>query len=234
MPSFPVPLPYPQHPGQAMLYPAVPPPPMVNEYGYQACPGPYPSEPHTVKSGEPPVPAFISTGQLGGIDGNRNFQPPLRGDTSSWRPSASHHGSRPHSGHEAGPHFNPTWHHQRTFGPRDNMNMPHGIGPGTFIRPFSQIFGPAPGYISRPGFPGILTNFWSIPAAADHIILHSDIVIVLNMQCAYILIMCACHGSNTTVYFSLSYGWHNGNANIKKLQVLLLLCILCLLHHPGK
>jgi len=142
-----------------MLYPPVPPPPlMVHEYGYQACPAPFPTEPHIVKSGEPPMPPFIPTGQLGGIDGHRNFQPPPRGDLSTWRPNTGHHSNRPHNGYEAGPHFNQTWRQQRTFGPRDNMNVPHGMGPGNFIRPIPQLFGPAPGYINRPGFPGIFSS----------------------------------------------------------------------------
>lgn len=157
MPPFPLPLPYPQQPGQPLLYTAVPPPPhMVSEYGYQAGPAPFHPEPHILKSGEPPMPAFIPTGQAGGIDGNRSFQPPPRGDLNTWRPNTSHHGNRPHGGHEAGSHFNQPWRHQRPFSPRDNMNMPHGMAPGPYIRPFPQFFGPAPGFISRPGFPGIL------------------------------------------------------------------------------
>lgn len=137
---------------------------MVHEYGYQPCPAPFPTEPHIVKSGEPPMPAFIPTGQIGGIDGNRNFQLPPRGDLSGWRPNAGHHGNRPHNGHETGPHFSQTWRHQRTYGPRDGMNMPHGIGPGAFIRPIPQMFGPAPGYINRPGFPGPAPPIYFVPA----------------------------------------------------------------------
>lgn len=159
MPPFHVTLPCHQPPGQPLLYPAMPPQLMLHEYGCQAWPAPFPPEHYIVKSGEPPMPGFIQTGQAGKMDGNRNFQPPSGGDVNSWRLNASHHGNRPHNGHEAGPHFNPRWHHQRAFGPRDNMNMPHGIVPGTFVRPFLPFLGPAPGLINRPGFPGILSTY---------------------------------------------------------------------------
>ncbi|ONK67449.1 uncharacterized protein A4U43_C05F150 [Asparagus officinalis] len=152
MPPFPVPLTYHQQPGPPMLYAAVPPPPpfMVHEFGY---PAPFTTEPHIMKSGETLMPALIPTGQAGGLNGDRNFRPP-RGGLNNWHPYTSHHGNRPHNGHEAGPHPNQTWRHQQAFRPRDNMDMPPGMTPGHIIRPTPQLLGPAPGYMSRPGFPG--------------------------------------------------------------------------------
>ncbi|XP_038986931.1 la-related protein 1A-like isoform X2 [Phoenix dactylifera] len=166
VPPFPVPLPYHQQPGQPMLYPIVPPPPLVvHEYAYQSCPAPFPNgEPHIAKPGcETPLPAFTPAGHAGGNDGSRNFHPPPRGDPNAWRPSASNFGSRPNNGHEPGSHFNQTWHNQRN--PREKINMPRGIGPRTFIRPVPQFFGLAPGFISGPRYPGPAPPMYYVPAA---------------------------------------------------------------------
>ncbi|XP_073104324.1 la-related protein 1A isoform X2 [Elaeis guineensis] len=168
VPPFPVPLPYHQQPGQPVLYPVLPPPPlMVPQYAYQPRPAPYPNgEPHIVKSGcETPLPAFVPTGHAGGNDGNKNFHPPTRGDPNAWRPNASNFGSRPANGHEHGSHFNQTWRNQRPLNPRDNMNMPHGIGPRAFIRPVPQFCGPAPGFINGPGYPGPAPPMYYVSAA---------------------------------------------------------------------
>ncbi|XP_073111183.1 la-related protein 1A isoform X3 [Elaeis guineensis] len=166
VPPFPVPLPYHQQPGQPMLYPIVPAPPlMVHEYAYQPCPAPFPNgERHIAKSGcETPLPAFTPAGHAGGNDGSRNFHPPPRGDPNAWRPNARNFGSRPNNGHEPGNHFNQTWHNQRN--PRDNINMPRGIGHRTFIRPVPQFFGLAPGFVSGPGYPGPAPPMYYVPAA---------------------------------------------------------------------
>ncbi|XP_008804064.1 la-related protein 1A-like isoform X2 [Phoenix dactylifera] len=168
VPPFPVPLPYHQQPGQPMLYPVLPPPPlMFPQYAYQPGPAPYPNgEPHIVKSGcETPLPAFIPTGHAGGNDGNRNFHPPTRGDPNAWRPNASSFGSRPPNGHEPGSHFNQTWCNQRALNPRDNINMPHRIGTRTFIRPVPQFCGPAPRFINGPGYPGPAPPMYYVSAA---------------------------------------------------------------------
>ncbi|KAJ6846010.1 la-related protein 1A isoform X1 [Iris pallida] len=166
MPPFPVhTLSYRQQPGQPLLYPAGQPPHMVHEYGYQAFPPPFPNEPHIVKAGcETPIHAFAPSSQAGGVDGNRNFQPPPRGDLSAWHPNTSNYANGPHNNHEPGRHFNPTWRNQRPFGPRENMNIPHGIGPRAYIRPFPQFFGPTPGFINGPGFHGPAPHMYYVAA----------------------------------------------------------------------
>lgn len=145
MPPFPVPLPY-QQPVQPMFYPPGPAASFM-AHDYQTRPRPFPIE--------PPMPVLIPVGQAVRINDARN---PVRGDSSNW------HGNRPHNSHEGAPYFNQPWHHQRPFGPRENMNMPHNMGPGSFVRALPPFFAPVRGYIGRPGFPGPAAPMYYVPA----------------------------------------------------------------------
>ncbi|XP_074571311.1 la-related protein 1A-like [Curcuma longa] len=146
-PPFPVHFTY-QQPGQPMLYPVLQPPTlMVPDYAYQSHHAPFPNvQPHIVNSGEPHMLGLVPTSQPGGNDGNRNFKP-LQRDPNNWHPNVPY-GGRPYNVRE------PPQMWRRPFGPRDSIDMPHGIGPRTFIRPVPQFLGHAPGFISGPGFPG--------------------------------------------------------------------------------
>ncbi|TYI26357.1 hypothetical protein ES332_A05G109400v1 [Gossypium tomentosum] len=128
----------------------VPPPQhmAVPGYGYQPVPGPFPGiDPQLVKSGsETTKNAFGPPVQ--GIDASRNMQPPPRGDSNAYPANFSNR--RPNM-QETG-HLNPGWNHQRTFNPREPINMPQGMGPRPFARP--PFFGPAPGFMVGPNFPG--------------------------------------------------------------------------------
>ncbi|XP_068658863.1 la-related protein 1A-like isoform X2 [Aristolochia californica] len=149
VPPFPVPISYPQ-PAMPPVYHAVVPPPAVpfSDYAYQPYPPPFPSgEPHMVKPGCEP---FIPSGQGGGIDANRSFQPPPRGDPNGF---GGNFPSRRYNIHEHGGRFNPTWRHQRGFNPRENINMQPNLGPRPFVRPPPHFFAPAPGFINGPPFP---------------------------------------------------------------------------------
>lgn len=112
----------------------------VPGYAYPPFPGPVPNvENHLAKSGsETPVQSFAPP----------LAQPPPRGDGNVYR--VNFHGRRPNSQEPFG-HWNPNWHPQRPFGPRDNVPMQPGVGPRPFVRPY---FGPGPGYMVAPGFAG--------------------------------------------------------------------------------
>lgn len=51
-------------------------------------------------------------------------------------------------------YVNPTWHRPWGVGPRENINMPRSSSPRAFMRPSPPVFGPAPGFIARPGVHG--------------------------------------------------------------------------------
>ncbi|KAL1098521.1 hypothetical protein V6Z11_D05G105600 [Gossypium hirsutum] len=126
-PQFPVTLPYYQPPiPPPVFHPMVPPPQHMAApgYGYQPVPGPFP-----------------------GIDPQL---PPPRGDSNVYPANFSNR--RPNM-QETG-HLNPGWNHQRTFNPREPINMPQGMGPRPFARP--PFFGPAPGFMVGPNFPGAI------------------------------------------------------------------------------
>ncbi|KAL0911612.1 hypothetical protein M5K25_019765 [Dendrobium thyrsiflorum] len=154
--SFPGPFPLHQQLIPPMSYPIVPPPSLiVPEHAYQAFPPPFPSEHRIVNSRvDVSVPPFALNSQVGGIDNNRNFQVPPRRDFNSWRPQNANNVYRPNNGQEPTNRFNQAWRTQRPFSPRDNMNMPQGIGPRTFVRPVSAYFGPSSGFIGGPGYHG--------------------------------------------------------------------------------
>ncbi|GMI97014.1 La related protein 1a [Hibiscus trionum] len=151
-PRFPVPLPYYQQPVPAVFHPMVPPPHIAVPgpgYAYHSVPGPFPGiEPQLVKSGsETTMQAFGPPVQ--GLDASRNTQPPPRGDPNAHPANFSNR--RPNM-QEPGGHFNPGWNHQRAFIPREPFPMQPGGGPRSFARP--PFFGPAPGFMIGPSYPG--------------------------------------------------------------------------------
>ncbi|KAK6246928.1 hypothetical protein QUC31_018493 [Theobroma cacao] len=149
-PRFPVPLPYYQPPIPPVFHAMVPPPHIaVSGYAYQPVPGPFPGiESQLVNSGsETTMQAFGPP--LQGIDPGRNVQPPPRGDPNAYPANFSNR--RPNM-QEPGGHLNPGWNHQRAFNPRETIPMQQGVGPRPFVRP--PFFGPAPGFMVGPSFPG--------------------------------------------------------------------------------
>lgn len=156
VPPFPIRLPYHQPPMTPVGRTVVPSHHLlVHEYTYHTYPRPFPTvEPHLVKPGcEAPVQPFIipGHGRGRGIDANRAFQPPQLD-------SNAYNGNFPNGRHtvqEPGSRFNYAWRSQRVFNPRDNVNMQQ---PRAFIRPPQPFFGPAPGFINGPSFPGNFLN----------------------------------------------------------------------------
>ncbi|XP_022752836.1 la-related protein 1A isoform X2 [Durio zibethinus] len=149
-PRFPVPLSYYQPPMPPVFHAMVPPPHFaVPWYAYQSVPGPFPGiETQLVKSGsETTMQAFGPPVQ--GIDACRNMQPPSRGNPNAYPTNFSNR--RPHM-QEPGSHLNPGWNHQQAFNSREPIPMQQGIGPRPFARP--PFFGPAPGFMVGPSFPG--------------------------------------------------------------------------------
>ncbi|OMO91478.1 hypothetical protein COLO4_18350 [Corchorus olitorius] len=149
-PRFPVPLPYYQPPMPPVYHAMVPPPHIaVPGYAYPPVPGHFPGiEPQLVKSGsETTMPGFGPPVQ--GIDGNRNMQPPPRGDPNAYPANFSNR--RPNM-QEPGGHLNPGWNPQRPFNPREPIPMQQGMAPRPFGRP--PFFAPAPGFMVGPSFPG--------------------------------------------------------------------------------
>lgn len=165
VPPFPVPMPYHQPP-MPPVFPAVlsAPPLPVHEYAYQPCPPPFPSgEPHMVKSAaETPMPGFIPPAQRGGIDANRNFQHPPRGDPNAY---SGNFVNRRYNMQEPGGRFNHAWRHQRAFHPRDNIIQQ----PRAFVRPPPPFFNPAPRFINGPGFPGPAPMYYVPVAPPDSV-----------------------------------------------------------------
>ncbi|XWS53249.1 hypothetical protein CRYUN_Cryun11dG0141500 [Craigia yunnanensis] len=149
-PRIPVPLHYYQ-PSMPPVFHAMVPPShiVVPGYAYQPVPGLFPGiEPQLVKSGsETTMQTFGPPVQ--GIDASRNMQPPPRGDPNAYPANFSNR--RPNM-QEPGGHLNPGWNHQLAFNPREPIPTQHGIGPRPFARP--PFFGPAPGFMAGPSFPG--------------------------------------------------------------------------------
>lgn len=114
----------------------------VRDFAYR--PGPFSNlEPRMVKSAsEAPIQAFVAPIH----DNNRGFQPPPRGDPNAY---ANNIGNRRFDGQEPGGRFSQTWRPPRGINPAENVNMPRA-----FVRPPPPFFGPAPGFISGPSFPG--------------------------------------------------------------------------------
>jgi len=159
VPPFAGPLQYQQPSIPAVFHGMVPVPHIaVPGYAYQPCPVPYPSiETNLVKCGseasmQPSVPPANT------IDANRSLQPPSQGDPNVYVTNFSNR--RPNV-QESGGHFNTPWRNQRAFGPRDNVVVQNN-GPRTFMRP--PFFGPAPGFIGGPSFPGPPGSIYWLPA----------------------------------------------------------------------
>lgn len=147
------PYPFPQQLVPPMAYPVVPPPVLISpEYAYQAFPPHFASE-HRIIKPDVLVPSFARNSQAGGNESNRNFQPPPRGDLNTWHPHPAKNVYRTNNGQEPIGRFNQAWRAQRPFSPRDNINMSHGIGPRTFVRPIPPYYGPS-GFIAGPGYHG--------------------------------------------------------------------------------
>lgn len=153
VPPFPVPIPYQQPPIPPVFHTVVPAPHIpVRDFAYR--PGPFPN---MVKSAaEAPMQAFVAPLH----DNNRGFQPPPRGDPIAY---ANNIGNRRYDGQEAGGRFNQTWRPPRGINPADSVNMPRA-----FVRPPPPFFGPAPGFISGPSFPGAPSMYY-LPGHPDSI-----------------------------------------------------------------
>ncbi|KAI9388141.1 hypothetical protein POPTR_009G018100v4 [Populus trichocarpa] len=142
---FSVPFPY-QQPAMSPVFPAMAPPPhiAVSGYPYQPGPPPFPTvETHLMKSGSetgPPMQPFAPS---------INVQPPPRGDPNAY--AVNFPNRRPNM-QDSGGHLNPTWHHQRAFGSRDNIPLQQVMGPRPLVRP--PFFAAPPGYMVGPTFPG--------------------------------------------------------------------------------
>ncbi|QCE01528.1 la-related protein 1A [Vigna unguiculata] len=148
-PPFPGPLPYLQ-PVPPIFYPMVPPPHIaVPGYGFPPGPGPFPGvESPLGKPVSQPPPGQAFPPPAHAVD-PKSVQPPVQGDPNAYAGNFAN--GRPNI-QEQGDHLNHGWHHQRPFPSRPNIPMQHGLGPRPFIRP--PFYGPPPGYIVGPGFPG--------------------------------------------------------------------------------
>lgn len=147
-PPFPAPLPYPMVP-PPFFYPMVPPPHIaVPGYAFPPGPGPFPAveNPMGKPVSQPAGQAFAPPAHA--VDA-KSVQPPVQGDPNAY--AANFSNGRPNI-QEQGDHLNHAWHHQRPFPSRANIPMQHGLGPRTFIRP--PFYGPPPGYMVGPSFPG--------------------------------------------------------------------------------
>ncbi|XP_015973451.1 la-related protein 1A isoform X3 [Arachis duranensis] len=156
-PPFPIPMPYHQ-PAVTPVYQMVPAPHLaIPGYGFPPGPGPYPSvENPMVKPGsQSPRPAFGPPAHP--VDA-KNAPPSPRGDPNAY--SANFSTGRPNM-QEQGEHLNHGWHHQRPFPARANIPMQQGMGPRNFVRP--PFFGPTPGYMVGPGFPGHVPVWYGPP-----------------------------------------------------------------------
>ncbi|GMG98836.1 hypothetical protein Nepgr_000676 [Nepenthes gracilis] len=149
VPPFPVHVPYYQPIVPRVFPPMVPPLVPVSGYAYSPLPSPFPgADNQLAKSGsESPMQAFVPS--VHGIDPSRNIPPPPRGDPGV---TATNFSSRRPNIPEVAPPMYPAWHHQRAFGPRDNIIMQQNIGPRAYLR--RPFFGPPPAFAAGPSFPG--------------------------------------------------------------------------------
>lgn len=162
----PVSLPY-RQPHLPPVLPVVPPPylPML-EGAHQFYTEHVPTaESPVVKSGrESPTRGFGPTGQGGGDSMNGSHMPHPQGYNN---PYAGNFANRRPDLQGPGLYVNPTWHRPWGIGPRENVNMPRSVGPRAFIRPLPPVFGPAPGFIGRPGVHGPAPVYF-LPGAPPH------------------------------------------------------------------
>ncbi|XP_027329145.1 la-related protein 1A isoform X2 [Abrus precatorius] len=156
-PPFPVPMPY-HHPSIPPFFPAMVPPPHLAVPGYifPAGPGPFPSveNPLVKPVSQAPGQAFAPPAHA--VDA-KNVQSSVQGDPNAYIANFSN--GRPNI-QEQGDHLNHAWHHQRPFPSRANISMQQGLGPRPFIRP--PFYGPPPGYMVGPSFPGP-APVWCVP-----------------------------------------------------------------------
>lgn len=146
-PPFPVVMPYHQPPVPPFFHPMVPPPHIaVPGYAFPPGPGPFPSVENPLAKPGSQAPGQAFTPPAHAVEG-KNVKPPVQGDPNGYAVNFSN--GRPNV-QEQGDHLNPAWHHQRPS--RGNMSMQHGLGPRPFMRP--PFFGPPPGYMVGPSFPG--------------------------------------------------------------------------------
>lgn len=145
-PPFPIPMLYPQP--IPPFFPAMIPPPHIAIPGYAFPPGPFPGveTPLAKPVSQSPGQAFAPPAHA--VDA-KNGPPPVQGDPKAY--AANFSNGRPNI-QEQGDHQNNAWHHQRPFPSRANIPMQQGLGPRPFMRP--PFYGPPPGYMVGPSFPG--------------------------------------------------------------------------------
>ncbi|KAJ4787294.1 La-related protein [Rhynchospora pubera] len=137
-PPFPVPFPYPHQPGQPMMYPVMPPPPMmVNDYPYQAYPVPFiNADPHYVPRGEPQGPWR-----------NRPMYPGARPRGAFDPRNSSQRAFVPRDGTSVPPGI---------------------VGPRSLVRAMPpHLYGPPTGFPNGPVFPGPAPMFYVPAGPAD-------------------------------------------------------------------
>lgn len=153
-PPFPVQLPYGQFPTPPIYHTFVPAPHMgIPGYVCHPCAGPFPSvETPLVKSGgETPGQPFIPAAS--GVNPSRS-QPLPQGDPNARAVNFANR--RPSMQQPGGP--SQPWNH-RAFGPGETIPMQQVVGPRTYFR--APFYGPAPGFMVGPGFPGNYTTMVS-------------------------------------------------------------------------
>ncbi|XP_058743130.1 la-related protein 1A [Vicia villosa] len=150
------PMPYHQQPIHPFFHPMAPPPPhmAVPAFAYPPGSGPYQNVDNPMMKPVPPAAGQGFAPPAHAVDA-KNVQPPVHGDPNAY---VNYPNGRPNI-QEQGEHGNHGWHHQRPFPSRPNIPMQHGMGPRPFIRP--PLYGPPPGYMVGPSFPGH-TPMWCV------------------------------------------------------------------------
>ncbi|TKY57085.1 La-related protein 1A [Spatholobus suberectus] len=155
-PPFPVPMPYHQ-PVPPFFHAMVPPPHIaVPGYAFPSGPGPFPGVENPLVKPVSQAPGQAFTPPAHAVDA-KNVQPPVQGDPNAY--AANFSNGRPNI-QEQGDHLHHAWHHQRPFPSRANIPMQQGLGPRPFLRP--PFYGPPPGYMVGPSFPGP-APVWCVP-----------------------------------------------------------------------
>lgn len=147
----------PYQPGPVFHPMAGPPHIAIPGYAYPPFHGPFPAaEASAMKSGaETPAQPFAAPAH--GVDPSRNHQPPLQVKDRHAYPS-NFSNQRPMQ-HPGGP-LNHQWSYHRASGPGENLPMPPVVRPSAFIR--APFYGPAPGFMVGPSFPGNNLNPHSV------------------------------------------------------------------------
>ncbi|KAL2316929.1 hypothetical protein Fmac_030805 [Flemingia macrophylla] len=156
-PPYPVPVPYHHQPVHPFFHTMVPHPPIaVHGYAYPPGPGPYPGVENPLVKPVSQAPGQAFTPSALAVDA-KNVQPPIQGDPNAY--AANFSNGRPNV-QEQGEHLIHGWHHQRPFPSRASIPMQQGFGPRPFIRP--PFYGPPPGYMVGPSYPGP-APVWCVP-----------------------------------------------------------------------